>query len=251
MIRHCERIDEIWSSRGRPTHVDSCRFSCLNLSYLFRQNTGIAYLHIVMTSSVVVRRSFVRPSQSERLKYLKNGFTTIFYTDIRNDLLYNYTGYDVTSYFGSEVTGKKLSKMSPPTALGRISRERFKRGSRTFTALSGPNNPINLPNIKQLVAFSRRQNENEYCIEVRKTGPAGNKLRNSATVYPGITKFPRTFILTYSPILQPHRIWRHELHMPFVVFLIRIHNFTTRWENPIINIVNSVQIQLTASGDHR
>ena len=37
------------------------------------------------------------------------------------------TGYDITSYFPSEATAKKTSKMPPQTASGEISRERFKR----------------------------------------------------------------------------------------------------------------------------
>ena len=106
----------------------------------------IAFLPNVMTS-VGCRSFVVRPSQSERLIYLKNGSTTFtkFYTDIRANLLSIHTGYDLTSCFWSEVIAKKLSKMPPTTVLCRISRERFKWGSQNFAALSGTNSFINSP----------------------------------------------------------------------------------------------------------
>ena len=53
--------------------------------------------------------SFVRPSQSERLVYLKNGWHRItkFHTDINTDPLYSQTGYNVTSYFHSQKIARK------------------------------------------------------------------------------------------------------------------------------------------------
>ena len=46
-------------------------------------------------------------------------------------------------------------------AFGRISRERFKRGSRIFTALSGTISRTNMSDMKSLAAFGRLQNATE------------------------------------------------------------------------------------------
>ena len=63
--------------------------------------------------------------------------------------------HPVDSYQRSE---KKLSKMLPPLILDQISWERFKRGSRNFTALSGTTSLTNLPDMSSLAASSQLQN---------------------------------------------------------------------------------------------
>ena len=70
-----------------------------------------------------------------------------FYMDIHADQLCIHTGYDVTSYFRSEIILKKTLTMLPPMASGFISRKRFKRGSGNVTALSGTFGPTNAPDI--------------------------------------------------------------------------------------------------------
>ena len=56
--------------------------------------------------------------------------------------------------------------MPTPTTLVRISRDRFRRGSRNFTNLSETASLINQPDMTSLSASGRLQNPIEYCITV-------------------------------------------------------------------------------------
>ena len=81
------------------------------------------------------------------------------------------------------VSPKKRSKLPPLMALGRISGHRFKRGSQTFTHISGTANLTNLPDMSSLAAFGRLQNAIKYCTKVRQTGAAGIEVHSSITVW--------------------------------------------------------------------
>ena len=82
------------------------------------------------------------PSQNEAAAYLQNirPIITTFDTYTHTDALNSHTGYGVSGYFQLATIEvfflKKPLKMPPRTASGRISRERFKRGSRNFENLS-------------------------------------------------------------------------------------------------------------------
>ena len=78
--------------------------------------------------------------------------------DIYADVVYSRIGYDVNSYFRSEVITEKLTKVPPTTASGQISRAQFKRGY--FAALSGSISLTNTLDMAQLAASSRLQNAN-------------------------------------------------------------------------------------------
>ena len=85
------------------------------------------------------------------------------------------TRYDATNLTtsGRKLSRKKQSKMSPPqsaAALGRISQERFMRGSRNFIHLSGT---VSLTKLRDLAGFGRLQYATKYCTQVRKIGAAG------------------------------------------------------------------------------
>ena len=75
------------------------------------------------TGSIIRRRS----SQSEEFIYLER-------FDLESP---NFTGYDVTISSRTLLTLVKLPQMTPPTALGGISREWFKQGSRNLQARRG------------------------------------------------------------------------------------------------------------------
>ena len=87
--------------------------------------------------------------------------------------------------------------MPPPAASCRISRERFKRGSRNFTSISGTYGPTNLPDMTLLASCSRLQKVIIYCTKVRKTGAGGKESNSSAIVQRRIIKFTRTADLVY------------------------------------------------------
>ena len=72
--------------------------------------------------------------------------------------------------------------MSRPTALGGISRERFKRGPRNLISLSSAIGPTNLPDMTSLTDSGRLQKAIKYCTKVRQTGAAGVEAHNSVTV---------------------------------------------------------------------
>ena len=97
---------------------------------------------------------------------------------------------------------KKRSKMPPQTALGGISRERFKRGSRNLTRLSRTTAPINLPQMTSLAVFGRLKNAIKYCTKVRKTGVAGVEAHNSVTVSGKITCNDTEFDWTSAEIVK-------------------------------------------------
>ena len=63
--------------------------------------------------------------------------------------------------------------MLPPTALGRISREQFKRALRNFKDSSETISLTNAPDTTSPAASIRLQNALKYCTKVRKTGPVG------------------------------------------------------------------------------
>ena len=106
----------------------------------FTGNGVSAFCHSLRRLSLGVRR----PSQSERLVYVKNGLTQIqkFYTDIHTNLINSEATPDMKSLAtsGRKLSQKKLSKMPPLAALGRIS-GRFKRGSQNFTDFIGDYQP--------------------------------------------------------------------------------------------------------------
>ena len=103
---------------------------------------------------------------------------TKFYRRTQAGLTYIGAGYDVTTHFRSEATAKKLSKMPPPAASGRIAREWFKRGSPNFTRLSGTIGPRNLPDMTSLVTSGLLWNAIKYCTKVmRKTGLARQRVK--------------------------------------------------------------------------
>ena len=89
---------------------------------------------------------------------------------MRISLIYNYTGYDITNYFRSEVIAKKkLSIIPPPLASGRISRERFLARTTIFFKLIGDNRPHNPAGYDVTIsASSRLPNVIKYCTKVRK-----------------------------------------------------------------------------------
>ena len=65
---------------------------------------------------------------------------------------------DMTSLTTSGGSYSEQSKMSPQTASGGISREKFMRGSHNCTGLSGINGPTNGPDMTSIVASGRLQN---------------------------------------------------------------------------------------------
>ena len=78
--------------------------------------------------------SFIRPPQSERLEYLKNGLTRITKFTWTSTLTCCTATLVMTSLARrAEVFAKKPAKMPPAKASGGISLEWFKRGSRNFT----------------------------------------------------------------------------------------------------------------------
>ena len=102
-----------------------------------------------------VRQSYISRTVLPRFAIHKN---------LHTGRIYNHTEHDVATYFRSEATAnktvenptsygyllrvgsyrEKTSKMTPQTALGGISRERFKQGSPNFTGLSGISGPHRL-----------------------------------------------------------------------------------------------------------
>ena len=62
--------------------------------------------------------------------------------------------------------------MPQPTASGRISRERFRQGSRNVTRLLGIIGYINMPEMASLGASGWLQNVINNCTKVRNTGAA-------------------------------------------------------------------------------
>ena len=73
---------------------------------------------------------------------------------------------------------RKLSRKEKNVATisGGIGRQQFKPGSRNFTHLSGAIGHTEVPDITSLVASGRLQNAIKYCTQVRKTGPAGERV---------------------------------------------------------------------------
>ena len=63
-----------------------------------------------------------------------------------------------------------------PTALGAMSRERFKQELLNFTHLSRTVCLTYMPDITSLTASGRLQNAIKYCLKVRKTGPGGQSV---------------------------------------------------------------------------
>ena len=84
--------------------------------------------------------------------------------------------------------GKKLPKKQPPTASGRTSRERFKRGSRNITGSAGQTAWQTCRIWSHYMCFRSTAKCNEILHKVRKTvRPAESN--NSATVSLRITKY--------------------------------------------------------------
>ena len=90
---------------------------------------------------------------------------------------------------------KKQSKMPRPTALGQIYQEWFKWGSQNFAALSGTISLTNLPHMPSLGPSIWLQNAIEYCIKVRKTGPAGKESNTATATNQLVSKIAEYFII--------------------------------------------------------
>ena len=121
----------------------------------------LTYITIGPLVGVVIVRS---SSKSERLEEWFDLEFTKFYKDIHADLLYSHTGYErshSSQKFCQKFLQKKTSimpKMPPPTALGVISLEQFKRGSQKIIHLSGTISPTKMPDTTPLAASSWLQN---------------------------------------------------------------------------------------------
>ena len=135
-------------------------WNALLVSYVAFRHTAKFCLMAWLVSTVVVV-VVVHQSQSERLEYLKNGLTENHQILQGN----SFTGYDVNSYFQSELSWKKLFKLPPPTAFDRISWEQSKRGSPNCTHLSGTIGLTNLLNMTWLTSSCRLQNAIKYCTK--------------------------------------------------------------------------------------
>ena len=98
---------------------------------------------------------------------------TNFYTDIKMNILYRLSGYDITSCFWSEVIVTKASKNATSD------------DCRVYYLGNGAiqeNLCHKFVRYASLATSSRQQNVIEYYIEVHKTGTAGIESNNSATV---------------------------------------------------------------------
>ena len=73
---------------------------------------------------------------------------------------------------------EKRPKMPHPTALGRISPEGVKRGSRNFMHLSGTASHRNQPDMPSLDSSSRIQNAIKYCTKMLKMGTTRKELNH-------------------------------------------------------------------------
>ena len=82
---------------------------------------------------------------------------------------------DISDMTSPGTSGRHLSKIEKrpktphSTALGRISRERFKGGSRYFTRLSGTVSNTSLPDMTLQSASGQLQNAIKYCTKVGET----------------------------------------------------------------------------------
>ena len=119
------------------------------------------YHRVCRRRSLVVVHHKVRQSHISRTVRL---IITQFYVDINTNLRYIHTEYDAANYFRPEVSVKKPSKMPPLTGSDEISRERFKRGSLSFTQEFGKTGPTDLPDMtllatsgQHLSKFDKRQ----------------------------------------------------------------------------------------------
>ena len=126
-----------------------------------------AYAGVVRSSRIWGSRIF-----RERFDLESQNFTRAF---IPAGPTYHHTGYDVANYFRPNIILRKSSKMPPPTASGGISRERFKRGSRNFTAFSGTIGPTSIPDMTSLALSGRLQNVFKYCTKSRIIPPLFNQ----------------------------------------------------------------------------
>ena len=120
----------------------------------------------------------------------------------------HHTGYDVTSYFRSDVVANQTAKMPPPISSGQISQELFKRGSQNFTYLLGTNSFANLLDMTSIAASGRLQNAIKYSTKMRK------KSRRQSIKYFGHCFTQNHQILQLHPripSLQPHWVWHHQL----------------------------------------
>ena len=122
-------------------------------------------------------RSFIRHESAPQISQKPFDPDSPNLSDIHTDIVYSHTGYDdVIIYLQSGVIAKKLSKIPPPTALGGISRERFKLGSLNFTHLSRTFGLIHALEMTSLAASGPLKNVIKCCTIVPKTGPAGQKV---------------------------------------------------------------------------
>ena len=102
-------------------HIDSRN----NWNEIFRQNAEwrSAFCYDLRPSWFVVRWSSITKSATRIYQQQFDHDSPNFTPGIRTGPVSSFTRYDVTSWFRSEVIAKKLSKMPPPVATGRISRE--------------------------------------------------------------------------------------------------------------------------------
>ena len=73
---------------------------------------------------------------------------------------------------------KNQPKMPHPTALGRMSPERFKQEFQNFTLFLETVSLTNLPDMTLLAASGRLHDSIKYCKKVRKMGVAGKQSTN-------------------------------------------------------------------------
>ena len=125
----------------------------------------------------------------------------------------NQMGYDVAQLLPVGSYCEILSEMPPPTDLGHISRERFKRGSRNFKHLSETISTTNMSYITSPAAPCRLQNANKYCTNVGKTGPAGKE--SSKSVYPRITIF---YMNIRADLVHSHTGYDVTSYLPYAFF---------------------------------
>ena len=128
------------------------------------------YVMIGMPASSSLSSSFRHKVRQSYMSITVCPIITTFYTNLHTRRVYNHTGYDFTIYFRLAVieVKKKRSNIPPPTVSGRISRAKFKPGSRNFYRFIGDNRLH-----KSAGYDGRLQNAIKSWTKVRKTGVAG------------------------------------------------------------------------------
>ena len=145
---------------------------------------------------------------------------TTFHWAIRTGPLFNLSGYDIISFFRSEVIAKKLSKMPLPMALGLIFTKTFKRWAWHFCTPIEDMSLTNLPDMASLSWFRsavKYNNTAQKCVELVRSA-------KSRIVRPLFNVESPNFTRTsMSSSLQPHWIWRHQL-LPVGIYPSKFRN---------------------------